>query len=63
MGGLWAAVGPRGTGTGSGMEERVGLSKAVGQAGTFSAAPLPASVSCNSWGTSCLTFRFLGRVL
>lgn len=45
------------------MEERVGLSKAVGQAGTFSAAPLPASVSCNSWGTSCLTFRFLGRVL
>ena len=31
VGGLWAAVGPGGAGTGSGMEERVGLSKAVGR--------------------------------
>lgn len=32
VGGLWAAVGPGGAGTGSGMEERVGLSQAAGQA-------------------------------
>lgn len=64
VGGLWAAVGPGGAGTGSGMEEWVGLSKAVGQAPSQLLPYQPVSLpSHDSWGSSCPEFRFLGRVL
>lgn len=51
--GLQAAVGPGGAGTGSGIEERVRLSQAVGQAPS-QLLPLQFPF-CNSWGSSCPT--------
>lgn len=59
VGSLRAAVGPAGAGTGSGLEEQVGLSKAVGQA----PSPPASLPSCNSRGSSSPTIRFLARVL
>lgn len=63
VGGLWAAAGPEvREGAGSGMEERVGLSKAAGRAPS-QLLPCQPSALLQLLGRSCPPCRLLDRVL